>query len=346
MTKINFITPTVSVGGIQSVVLRLCKAFSDNGHRVNIFSFESKGLMKEELEDNNVSVKILNLTKLKGDVKLLFGFPWLVWNLYKVRNETFIATSGLSSALAIILSTISKSNKFYIILDNDITASEKIHHKIYNKFIMKFSYKLNGVVFTYNLARRNFERLDYKKPDKVKIIHNPVDNNFTVHDKKEYDFIFVGRMSKEKAPEVFVRCLKKVNNRNGIMLGSGELEGKIKHSLHDTKNINYIGYTKNVSYYMKKSSCLVLTSIFEGCSGVVKEALSLGIPCIVSNVKSKAPFEMINYGEFGEIYFNENDLIEKMKSFNPMKYDKERMIQHSKKFHIEYVISEYLDLIN
>ena len=49
-------------------------------------------------------------------------------------------------------------------------------------------------------------------------------------------------------------------------------------------NIEFVGFKKNPYKYMVKSKIFMLTSDWEGYGLVAYEALTLGLPCIVSNV--------------------------------------------------------------
>lgn len=61
-----------------------------------------------------------------------------------------------------------------------------------------------------------------------------------------------------------------------------------KNSL--SKNINFLPFDNKISYYCIDSSIFLYTSLIEDCSDAIKEAMSHGLPCLISNDISKNLF--------------------------------------------------------
>ena len=111
------------------------------------------------------------------------------------------------------------------------------------------------------------------------------------HVEKKYDICCVARITKQKNPHKFIKIISLVKEKypdiQAIWVGDGELkEDSIKYanSLGIKDNINFLGFKKNPYEYMNLSKLFVLTSDWEGYGLVAFEALSLGIPAIVSKV--------------------------------------------------------------
>ena len=71
------------------------------------------------------------------------------------------------------------------------------------------------------------------------------------------------------------------------MIGDGELKASCKKLIEDlelTNNIELLGFKKNPYQYMNQSNIFCLTSEWEGYGLVAFEAMTLGIPCVVSPV--------------------------------------------------------------
>ena len=116
-------------------------------------------------------------------------------------------------------------------------------------------------------------------------------NNQDDKENKEYDICCVARISKEKNPYKFLQIineLKKIyNNIKVIWVGEGKLRKEVEkkiEELHLQENVKLLGFKNNPYKYMKKSKIFLLTSDWEGFGLVAFEALTLGLPCIVSNV--------------------------------------------------------------
>lgn len=131
---------------------------------------------------------------------------------------------------------------------------------------------------------------------KIECIGNPVDR-INILDKvnqkyeKRYDICCVARLTDSKNPRKFLQIIKNLKNEipkiTAIWVGDGELyEETIKYCdyLGIKNNVKFVGFQKNPYTYMAQSKIFMLTSDWEGFGLVVVEALTLGLPCVVSNV--------------------------------------------------------------
>lgn len=124
-------------------------------------------------------------------------------------------------------------------------------------------------------------------PVSVKKIQSKVPKNV----KKEYDVCCVGRLTKAKNPLLFVKIISEIvkikSDLKVIWVGDGEEKKAVINTakmLGIIHNIDFVGFKENPYIYMAKSKIFLLTSKWEGYGLVAFEALSLGLPCVVSNV--------------------------------------------------------------
>ena len=110
-------------------------------------------------------------------------------------------------------------------------------------------------------------------------------------DYKKYDICCVARLTNQKNPKKFISIIEKIKNEfpniRCIWIGKGELEKECKEIVREKnleENIEFIGFKKNPYKYMIQSKIFMLTSDWEGFGLVAFEALTLGLPTIVSNV--------------------------------------------------------------
>ena len=96
--------------------------------------------------------------------------------------------------------------------------------------------------------------------------------------KKEF-FLSIGRFTKQKNFIFYLKCIPEILKLNKdlyfVFIGHGEDETnffKIARKLNISERIIVIKNTDNVHYYMKKSKCLVLTSLWEDPGFVLVEA--------------------------------------------------------------------------
>lgn len=108
---------------------------------------------------------------------------------------------------------------------------------------------------------------------------------------KIYDICCTARISASKNPLKFLNIIKELKqefpNINAIWIGDGEMKEIFIQKIKDLeldKNVKLVGFQKNPYEYMMQSKIFLLTSDWEGYGLVAFEALTLGLPCVVSNV--------------------------------------------------------------
>ena len=101
--------------------------------------------------------------------------------------------------------------------------------------------------------------------------------------KKKY-FIFVGRFSKEKRPDILIEVFRRRYDLGLVMLGDGPLWENLNNI--KTDNIIMPGFTERVSDYLKASDFYISTSEIEGLANTLLESMSIGLPFILSNIPS------------------------------------------------------------
>lgn len=100
---------------------------------------------------------------------------------------------------------------------------------------------------------------------------------------------FSGRMSSEKAPDVFLEIVRTCEGEQGIrflMTGAGPLAESVEQEARriDSRLLTYLGRVDDVEAVMSLYDVLVLPSRFDGRPLVVMEALAMGIPVLASRV--------------------------------------------------------------
>lgn len=151
----------------------------------------------------------------------------------------------------------------------------------------------------------------------IEKIYNPIDfdlvtpkNDVSRNDK----YIYIGRVTKEKGVEIFCRELS-LKNYNGIVIGDGSELEKLKKKY---ENIQFVGWkSKNeIQKYLKQARMLIFPSLwYEGAPLTPLEAMSYGIPCVVSNCSSATEYFKEKNGEIFNPYIKD-DLINKIDLIN------------------------------
>lgn len=119
----------------------------------------------------------------------------------------------------------------------------------------------------------------YAGPINWTSISNPLTYPITVNEKKKEKIVlWVGRMDRQKRPDLMVRIWKKLppSDWKLVMIGDGNLMDSTRKLIGPKDNIILKGYIDPLEYY-KKAQILCMTSGHEGFGMVLTEAMSQGV---------------------------------------------------------------------
>ncbi len=122
--------------------------------------------------------------------------------------------------------------------------------------------------------------------------------------KKEYDCILVGRLEQVKRVDLFlevINMLKKDRKTiSAVIVGTGSLQNdieKMAENLGVAENVTFAGYQPRIEEWLFCSKVFVLTSDSEGLSLALMEAMTCGLPSVVSDVGELG--ELVEHGRNG-----------------------------------------------
>lgn len=138
-----------------------------------------------------------------------------------------------------------------------------------------------NVIYITDFSRNILEK-NIKFKHKSFLIENNVEifDRVKVEPSENSDYLFVGRMSKEKGADLFCEAVTKAGV-NGIVIGSGAMYDELKEKY---PNITFTGWLNSdeIKEYISKARCLVVSSIWYETMGLtILEMQAKGIPCIV-----------------------------------------------------------------
>lgn len=255
-------------------------------------------------------------------------FFWLVKNYLKYKPDILLAFLDRLSIQAVILKKLIFWHKVKLILNEGIYTSTylKIHEPLQFiiKPLIKLFYPKADLIIAPTFAIKDDLSNNFSVPEKkIKVIPhwiiNPILKSKTSQLTSDfnniiYDFIFVGRMEKEKNIWWLIDLAKYFQRmKKGIkicVLGKGTLEKEflrqiLKNKL--TNYFNYAGFQADIIPYLKKSKILLLPSQNEGMPNCVLESYSLGIPAIVYNFPGAS--EIVINNQTGLIIHDKKEFI-------------------------------------
>lgn len=229
------------------------------------------------------------------------------------------------------------------------------------KFLYKRSVKKCYKVFFQNegdrdffiknkLVKNNYEMLPGSgcNLEEHKFVEMPSD--------EKVKFIFIGRVMRLKGIDQYLEAARMVKAKHPdaefIIAGWNE-EEKYKKIVEDCMNegiVNYIGFRKDISEWMRKCHCTVLPSLGgEGVPNVLLESAATGRALIASRINGSS--DVVADGENGYLFTpgNAAELAECMEKFIKLTYEekvamgKAGRARVEEKFDRHIVINKYLD---
>ncbi len=258
---------------------------------------------------------------IKSRISYLLISSVSIFKLYKFlksKNENDIFIIHLISSIPLLLSILFKFKCKFVLR---ISGYPKLN--ILRSFLWKLSNKKLSAIMcptldTYNYLIKN--RVFSK--EKCHVLNDPileVSKFNTLRkekisddlNKKKY-ILNIGRLVNQKNQIFLINAFKKILEIKKdyilVILGSGELEGKLKSlskKLKIENNILFLGHVQNVFKYLKNAEYFILTSKWEDPGFVLLEA-AFSKTSIISADCPNGPKEILDNGNGGFIFESNN----------------------------------------
>lgn len=241
------------------------------------------------------------------------------------------------------------------IYNNNIDAEEKVYKKYHQ------------IITVSQTAQKAFQNEFKNVTTPIKTLYNPINSLEIIEKSKEKIFfplknkdiirlVSIGRFTTAKAYDRLLRIINKFIFGNYPIelwiLGDGEqrnlLETYIKEN-HLENVVTLWGFQDNPYAYLAQCDLFVCSSISEGYSTAVTEALILGIPVITTNCSGMD--ELLKGGECGIITENSEEALYKgLKQLldNPtqLQFYKEKAIERGKDFSLRKLMEPIEKLLS
>ena len=147
------------------------------------------------------------------------------------------------------------------------------------------------------------------------------------------DFLFLGRLSKEKDPSRFLRLIaeakKEKKDIKAVMVGDGPMKESLLKYIHQMaleSNVHMKGFQENPYPYIRYARALLMTSSWEGFGLAALEAMLLGCPVLATPVGGLQ--KLVGSYDAGALCHTDEDFLSRMLS--PERTDKEKLISYAR----------------
>ncbi len=292
--KITCFIDDLNPGGAQRQIFYLAKLLKEQGHEIAILTYHNNNFYIKDIKKHDIKyfsitnkIKILKFYKV---IKFLRNYNHDVVIAY-LRNPVLLAE----------IASIGKKNWKLIVSERNAY----INNDFFKLFVRRIFHLLaDHIVVNSNTNKR---LLNKNAPwlNRVATIYNYVDLDFFKPTNKNYQcnkiiLLGVGKYSHQKNINNLIEAIKIIKNSNlsiDIKLNwfGDTLVSESKNKLiHDLKykiekynldsEISLYPATKDIINHYRESSALILPSFYEGLPNVACEAMSVGMPLLLSNV--------------------------------------------------------------
>jgi glycosyltransferase involved in cell wall biosynthesis len=367
--KILFIIPSLAGGGAERIFLNILKYINREKFMPSLVLFEKKEVYVEQIPED-VDVYDLKKRNRFDFFKLIFRLACRIYR--NVKPDIVVSFLDYANFINIFSRIISFFIKPVIIISqrNYTSASIKLNRlkKIKSILVKNFYPRADKIIAISKGVKKDLINNFNIPLGKVKVIYNPVDlleidrlvkepiENGLFHDNIPI-IVACGRLTKQKNYPLllhsFSRVLKRCNARL-LILGEGEEKDnfiKLCLGLKISDRVFFPGFQKNPFKYIGKADIFVLSSLFEGFSNVIIEAMACGIPVISTNCPS-GPDEIITDGvngllvPVGNVEAMKNAIMRLLKDKTLRKNLSEAGRKRAEDFRVKKIVKEYENLFS
>ena len=370
MKKILIFVDSLNEGGVSKVLLDLLENINKEKYDITVMTLYNQGVYIDEVRkhvkykycfniptanDNSLKAKLYR--KYWGGMLRLpesFMYRWFVKEKYDIEIAFM---HGWSTKF--ISGSNNQDSKKIAWVHVDLVTWNRVDGVFKNLEHHKEAYsKFDEVICVSKTVKQGIEKKYHVK--NAKVIYNPINrekilkiSNEKVEDIKRSNklkLISVGRLSEQKGYDRLLRVFKKLKsdglNIELLLVGDGDKYNELSKYILENKLTNdvvLLGFKDNPYKYVKISDLFVCSSISEGFSLVIGEAMAVGIPVI--SVDCPGPNEILDFGKYGYLVNNnEYDLYNGIKEVidNKSLYEnyKKMAIERGKMFSINKFINK------
>ena len=178
-----------------------------------------------------------------------------------------------------------------------------------------------------------------------------------IKDERLNRIISVGRLYPQKDQKTMIEAFAKVSEKHPdwklVIFGEGPERGALELLVERLKikdKVSLPGKSENIIDELKKSKMFCLSSIYEGMSNALVEAICVGLPVVTTKVSGTE--ELIENGENGFIVdINDKDtmamaMIKLIEDENLRQQFAEKNKAQAVKFETNAIVNQWEDLVN
>lgn len=298
--KIRVLHVAEAAGGVERYLETLFKYSKDQVENILVCSQNYDYKKFKTLADRVIVLRMAHDIEPSSDIKVERTLRRIIKQL---KPDIVYAHSSKAGAFARIADLGLNNKVIYNPHGWAFNMQQSVKKKEMYKWVEKISaHFCDKIVCISDAEKESALREKICNPNKLQVIYNGIDlqeiekadpMSRTQLGIPEDAFIvgMVGRLSKQKAPDTFVKAAKlikeKIPNAFFLMVGDGELRDQIKKLINQynlDSSFLITGWVDRPISYMKTMNVGMLLSRWEGFGLVLPEYMACGVPIVATNV--------------------------------------------------------------
>ncbi|WP_026506103.1 glycosyltransferase [Butyrivibrio sp. NC3005] len=298
--NIAIMVPSLGGGGAEKVAKNLGDYYTEKGENVYFFLLNSHLKDVYEVKGEKINTGLESITSgFRGDMKAFFmRLIQMSLIIRKLKRKYHIDVSISFMEECNYLNILSqRGEKVIVRICTILSHRDDLNRYLYNKKIIHFFYSLPcKIVVMSRYAKKDMINSYGVSPKKITIIYNSVNiSKVPSHiiekkNSKEKKVLTVGRLEPVKQQDRIIRSFSyvvdKIPSAKLIIAGKGDNERYLRFvakKMKIEKNVEFVGFCKNVWEKYGDANCFVMASKVEGFGNSIIEAMVCGIPVVCTN---------------------------------------------------------------
>lgn len=285
--KIAHVVDSMEVGGAETLVSQMCRLQREQGHETAVYAVASLGSLGKQMRADGFFVQP-QVGRHLADASLHFFriFRSARPDVVHLHNPTPTIYAGPAARLAGVASVVSTRHSL-VARPRNLTMERK--YRIAAKFC-------DWIVGICDATTENIREAGSAPDRKIVRVYNgtlpmPREGAEVKLPKPGFTLLYIGRLEPVKnlghLLEAFRRALDRFGNLHLWIVGDGTERARlveISTNLHLQDNVTFWGQQMDVAPFLLSADAFVMSSVSEGLPMSLLQALSVGLPAVVTDV--------------------------------------------------------------
>ena len=295
--KIVHVVYSLEMGGAEVLVAQLCRLQRANGHTVSVCAYSTLGALGENLRSEGFCIEVLGeASPARTMARYLQTFRRMRPDVVHCHNPapTLQAAAGarLAGASCVV------STRHSLVAPPYDTISE-VKYNLVSQFC-------DWIVGICDATCDNLRQTPLARRDRVVRVYNGAGaiERVALADcprKTSFTLVFVGRLAAVKDLTTLIKAvgqaLSTVPELKLWLVGDGPIREELEDltaRLHLTTCVTFWGQRLDVDRFFSAADLFVMTSVSEGLPMSLLQAMSVGVPALVTDVGGMAEIVKLN----------------------------------------------------